>query len=304
MKKFLFHLTLIIVGIAIIDICIGFISKSAIHKNQGLGYNLNYMECDVAIIGGSTAYCHYNPSLLRDSLFVKTGQEFDCYNSGSAYQEIPYCWCVFKGLADRCHPQLVIIDIQPQQLSGKVFSQAIQNLQPFFEVNNYVKRVCNDNTDWNWKVKNSINMVKYNTIFLNCLINLFWPKPVSLRSDNDGFIITKGIVEDYSFSPEKDSSDINETFESYMKDIIATASEKDIKIVFCMSPRLKYVDKQSASYLKILSICESSQIPLLDYSNDLRFRDGQLFYDVLHLNEEGAFLYSQLIAHDINQLLQ
>lgn len=91
---------------------------------------------------------------------------------------------------------------------------------------------------------------------------------------------------------------------SFLPDMIEIAKEKNINIVFV---RIKVLSGSQQSteleqYLADLTTYFNEQnVYYLDFGNDPRLTPD-LFRDVIHLNENGKELFTQLIAEELNQI--
>lgn len=89
----------------------------------------------------------------------------------------------------------------------------------------------------------------------------------------------------------------------YLKNFIEECKEKNIRLYFCVSP--DYYPISNGAYQPIFDLAREENIPMINSSNDPFFVEKpHLFHDDRHLNEVGAELYSQKIAHLLKQDLQ
>lgn len=307
MKRFLTSLLIILASLVIIDVIFGAVFNHIIRlasKQNYAGltaignYNLNTACADIVIIGSSTASCHYDPQVFKDSLSQFVGEGASVINAGFHYQQIPYSYCLLKSIVERKVPKIAIVDIQPQHLGGDVNEEALKVLRPYYAFNQNVREVLDENESWPNTLLLRSNMFRLNTEFLKILLS--FTKPAGFN----GFEKKIGVVDSFSINAKPDCHPINSVFLREFEEMISIARDKGIMLFICMSPRLTYTDKESESYKMINFVCEKYQVPFIDYSNDSLFMRSELFFDSVHMNTTGADLYSKIVCHDITELMK
>lgn len=90
---------------------------------------------------------------------------------------------------------------------------------------------------------------------------------------------------------------------SYLQKLIELCKDKNIALVFIISPRLDYED-HFLEYEPALSLCKTYKVPLL---NNICIpnivNDSELFQDLNHLNDKGAILYTQIIIKELREYM-
>lgn len=292
MKSFLLKCLIVLAGLAVVDKTVGFFGKyilSELNKKDYsgqtalFGYNLQGAHADIVVLGSSTASCHYIPRLLSDSISVYLSKPLTAFNAGAYFQQSSYPYCVLKGMIERNEkPQIVILDIQPQQLGESVNEAALKPMRPYYNINNNVKEVLDASESfWNQVCLNS-DMFRFNTEIVKILPS--FRNPVGA----DGFDPKEGSVDSFIIEPEQDTSELNTLFVSEFDSTLKMAVDNNIKVYVIMSPRLSYVDTDSKSFRKIGEICNKYKACFIDLSSDVAFQKGELFCDNIHLNPEGA----------------
>ncbi len=88
----------------------------------------------------------------------------------------------------------------------------------------------------------------------------------------------------------------------YLQKFIDVCRERDIKVVFAISPMFCIARK--GLYAPIDSLAKKNGIPFLDYHTSGLFLDHPEYYrDGGHLWDKGAKLFTSIFAHDLKQLL-
>ena len=306
MKNLITKVLIVIIGFLIVDFAVGFWGSIVIERlNQKnysgqaalLGYNLQKATADVVVIGGSTASCHLIPTILSDSLSSFVGDSLSAFNAGAYYQQPSYSYCELKSILERKKPKYVFVEIQPQQLGGETVVEALKPLRPYYAINKNVREILDDNESWSNKVLLNLNMFRFNTEFFK-LISSF-RNPVGA----DGFDPKEGRVGSFVIKPEKDNNDLNEVVTKEFEEMLNIANNNSIQLFVLMSPRLVYTDKESLSYKKIVELCSSYKVPLFDLTTDAEFVKGELFCDNLHLNPQGAELFTKRVCSMVKHYL-
>ena len=212
MKRFIIKGLIVLIGVIIIDLSVGLLGKSIVvnvarenHSGQAalLGYNLQTAIADILVIGGSTASCHFIPTILSDSLSLYTGERLTAFNAGAYFQQPSYSYCVLKSIIERKIPQYVIVDIQPQQLGGRTVVAALKPLRPYYTVNKNVKEILDENETWTNRILLNINMFRFNTEIIK--IAASFRNPIGA----DGFDPKEGFVDSFVIDYEKDENELN-----------------------------------------------------------------------------------------------
>ncbi len=307
--KIVLSLTILLTGIVFVDYLVGIgasVLLQELGKNNYSGeaamtnYNLNVVEPDVVIIGSSTAMCHYVPSLLHDSLLQYTGKDLFVHNAGVSFQRMPYNYCELKSLVSRKAPRVAIVDMFPDCLGGESLKAALSPLHPYTRINPFVKEIMDANETERTKLLLHSNLYCYNGEIVKLLASFrnpigcdgYYPKKVSLTK-----MPKVGTIHD--------TDSLNSTAVKEFEGLIKCAKENNVVLIVTMSPYLAGgTDTSSESYQAISGICKQNNIPLLDYSDDMRFQDFHLFFDQRHMNDQGAHYYTSILFEDIKKYLK
>lgn len=114
--------------------------------------------------------------------------------------------------------------------------------------------------------------------------------------------IDENIVEQKSINSDKTSERIiDKNFVNVFRKFAVNIKDTNIRLVFVLSPVLKggdFSDNQSISVL--FEIAKKENIEIIDFSNNQYFVEKyDLFYDRLHLNHDGATLFSELLSDSL-----
>lgn len=253
-------------------------------------YVINKVDADFVVIGSSRAQAHYNSKVLCDSF-----PEMSVFNAGVDGQLFYYINTSLNCILDRCTPKVVVWDFQLKDFVDKS-PENLSLLYPSYYKNDYIKDVL-DGQDGSLKFTLWSNAYKYNGTAGRILR--------TIKAKDKGLL---------GFSPHKtDKSRLlkvdHKTAEekaivadkvSEIEKTLARAKGNGVKIVLAVSPYLELIDGLSPTIKVLHEMSEKYGCLLLDYSQNKAFTgDVSKFYDVGHLNDEGAALFTSMLANEI-----
>lgn len=302
--KILVNVVILLAMLVILDIVVGWAGeKIMVILNRSprdgdaalVNYSVNAATPDVAIIGSSTAICHYDPQIIHDSLLVITGKEYEVFNMGVSNQRMAYDYYGLKCILDRTVPQIVIVDVWASYLSEDNPSFSFNAFRPYVNVNPNIKEMLKKHGDYSFMQMS--NMYCYNTGIVKLLMSLLKPKGAN------GFSKSEVKMEKIEKGNEKDSAALSPMSVEEFDGVIELAKEHGFQLFVVMSPTLNSSDTTSSSYQYIKNKCIVNKIPFLDYSNDEQYYQPQFFRDNTHLNYYGAELFTKELMKDIKKYL-
>ena len=96
------------------------------------------------------------------------------------------------------------------------------------------------------------------------------------------------------------STDFDSLKLHYMEEIIKDCKQRDIHLVFVVSPEYYYYE--SISYAPLITLCKKYNVPFIDKSKDKEFNlQNTYFKDSLHMNYYGATKWSTFIVKYIQE---
>lgn len=166
----------------------------------------------------------------------------------------------------------------------------MSKLKPY-AANKFVSEVINSvSKEEEWCVKSSL--YQYNTLCVSLLIdNLVYRKMHA-----DGYAPLKGVIKKkQGMKPDNlmmaDPLKIN-----YLTSFAELAKKHNVQMVWVLSPQL-YSQKDSRDFAIAKQIASDKGLLFLDFYNHDNFVNHlELFQDPTHLNDEGARLFSKMIA--------
>jgi lysophospholipase L1-like esterase len=104
--------------------------------------------------------------------------------------------------------------------------------------------------------------------------------------------LDKQIFTDSNLMNEIDTSSIR-----LLKETLILCKQKNIKVVLCFSPFYFYKPARPLIAETFNQLASDLQVPIYNYTtNSHYYKHPELFYDELHLNQQGAILFSKEVA--------
>lgn len=295
------NLFFLVVLFFVIDRCLGFLighyyQKAEQGDIQAFSHSITNPSEDIFIYGSSRALHGYDCSILSQV----TGNT--AFNNGKENSTILYHDLILKQMLKKHMPKVIILDFAPKELSwgetqnsknvlaNTILPYAIHDTafahiarQQFPE--EYVKA----RLSWLYAYKSTI-------------IPLLNTRKKQESPEINGYKPLKGSKVkpqplDYGNESETPDSTAGKAFAAFVQ----TAVANHIRLYVIQSPIFvkPYTTTPSIDYAK--SVLKKYNIEFWDYAFDTAFYKPELFYDYIHLNNEGAALFSKKIGERIRQ---
>ena len=289
MKKIVVFVGIILAIVVGADLLVGAVSRKAILNVRDVGVNqTNTVQAffkrraDILILGPSTANHHFDCQILKDSL------EMTCYNAGRDGQNIIYDAMVLEGFLTRCTPKWVVVELGSSVLSD-VWMDALHDFNCYYGVLKPIDEIIDSISSPVDRLKMWSNLYRYNKTW-EWLLNAKASEEVA---DLDGYR-PMPVNKDTHFAAttSKDHFRMNKSCLHYLNHIIQRCQEKHIRLMFTHSPSL-IVDH--GNFCKEMeAFAKARHIPFLDWNGDTTYtRHPEWFYDMTHLNKEGAKVFTR-----------
>ena len=298
-KKLILNTGLVAIVVFVLDFAIGRTLRHFYFKEtSGLHYRTTYSmeetKADILIFGASRANHHYVPEVFQDSL----KQTF--YNTGRDANGIFYQTALLKSVLKRYTPKIIILDYAGEFGKDRKVYENISSLSPYYRRHEEIRNEVELRGPFE-KFKLVSEIYPFNSQLLTIAIGNMEANK-KRNPDNKGYVplFTTWPPEMQVFNATKmypvDSNKVNS-----LKEFIIKAKESGAKIYVVYSP----LYQKLARYPEVeicSSICSVAKVPFLDFSRDTFFlKRRELFYDVVHLNDEGAKIFSGKIADIIKK---
>lgn len=300
MKRFTINILLFFAIVAIVDCGVGFVGTYLqSHSKRGDTRKINDLvmnEChDILILGSSRACHHYDAPFMSDTLGL------DVYNAGFDGNGVVLSYGLLAMMLERYQPKLVIYDVEPA-FDINVYSadnnhkRYIGPLKPYYK-DSYIEQVIKDVSTEEW-YKTHSGMMRYNTTIITKALDC-----ISGGQDNNkGYIPLQGV---YTKEPKNgDSKPIIDDFKlEYVEKLLSIAREHEVPIIVVASPKYGMVSSDNIQPVK--NICANNNVPFIDYYDDAEFMmHKEWFKEPMHLNIEGARMFSEKMIANINPYLK
>lgn len=310
MNKFLKKVFVFLLPIIVLSYPLDFFISHFLKRSSKFSAELEVMNdiynstasSDVLIYGSSRAWVHINPETISDSL------NLSAYNFGVNGHNF---WIQYlrhlEYLKHNEKPKLIILSLDMFTLDKR---EDLYNAEQFLP---YML--------WNKNIRTyTKSFIGYNSADYTIPLLRYFGKDNALKISLDNIknneqkkIRNRG----YAGKDKKWSSDLNDAklkqegiksnvdslsvvlFEQFIKE----CKSENIELVLVYSPEYiegqKYVTNRNEVIDIFKSFGAEYNLTFLDYSNDSLSMDRNLFYNSLHLNKQGAELFSAKLAHDL-----
>lgn len=293
-KVFFIKLLVFIVLVVVTDICTTSILEKLYYScNRGGVYTTNYIlnttKADIVTFGSSTVSHAFIPQIIEDSLCMS------CYNAGRDGQGVLFGYSCFIYMIERHVPEIIIIDIGEGDIIKSSFSTnstTASLFSPYYGLNSTADSLLfNNRFD---KIKMLSGMYRYNSK----LSAIFGGHS---KSRDDETHLDRGYIplygnKDYIEKEEKYvKHEIDNNKLLLLENFIDLAIAHNCKVILTTAPR--NIDSESNYFSYVNAISERKNIPYLNnYQNEIFLLNKQFFYDIAHLNHDGAFEYTKIVT--------
>ena len=267
------------------------------HTQDVLGPKLRSLgegvDADVVLLGASRSHHHYVPTILSDTLGMSV------YNAGVGGSNNIYShYLVLCHILQHHTPRVVCLELmttdfvpQPQPYNALSF------FAPLFgrcaEADSVYRQA---GIYWRYKVS---HLYRYNAKAASNLIGLVMNRQ---RQADCGYIpLPKPATQPSEAQPEPAATGCDSLKLACLQRFVDRCRERHISVVFTVSPKLTIAPEGQYDVLKALA--RKNGIPFLDYHTTRLFHDhSEYFKDESHLWDEGARLFSKIVASDLLKL--
>ncbi len=299
MKRYITYIIIFFCAVFVVDRTVGFACDYLYSHAKGGDSKHTYdvfnnVTADVIILGSSRALHHYVPSIIEDS----TG--FSCYNCACDNQGIINMYGRYKMIAKRKKPKYVICEILPSLDIYKDVDDIkyLNSFKPFRD-NPELAEIIKDYSPLEYFKTNSY-IYRYNTLIFQIIKD--YTNSARPYADK-GFSPSKGKM---NYTPKQHKEIVGEidTFKvSYINKLIKATKKDKVNLLFTASP-LFGADADS-SFVVLKGICKEEHIPFTTFYKDTSFcKRKELFKDRAHLNETGAYEYTQTFIKTLKQIIK
>lgn len=303
-KKIALASLCLIVGFLAIDFgfgtCMDYARKIAKGGDtQNNYYILNELSDSIIIMGSSRANHHYMSDNIAKRLKMST------YNCGIDGNGIILAYAFLNNMVSRGEsPSMVIYDFFPKfdlHNSGDL-SSSLTHLRPGF--NNPVIREVIVDVDHKEAVKNYLYTYRYNTVFIQYLIDATSPR----FENQHGYKPRYGSIT-IDFKPEASKEmPLDPLKIKYFEKFLKLCDDNGIKLVFVSSPSFHKTELMHnvSKFMQMHGISpHGTRYRYINFSNNPCFIGHKdLFSDPAHLNDSGAAIFTNALIDSLTRVIR
>ena len=302
MKKYIIYIVLFFAIVLAIDFVFG---KACDYMNahaKGGETKQMYDLCmkdqyDIIIMGSSRAHHHYFPQIIEDSLGMS------CYNAGHDGNGIILMYGIYQMIVNRYQPKLIIYDVETafdlfEYKPDNNCTRYLVAQKPYYNQPG-IAQIFKDVAQEEY-YKTYSGLCRYNSVSIPLAIDYATTRTI----DTKGYSPLSGEMTKEPEKKEKkektEAPKIDQLKLNYMRKFIIDVTEREIPLLVVVSP--KYGAENSNVLQPIKEICETYNVPFLDYYADSEFMmHKEWFKEPMHLNDEGARVFSCIIVNNIKE---
>ena len=252
------------------------------------------LNSDLWILGSSRALVQYNPRILDSMLNISS------YNLGMNAQFIvPEILCYRIACEYNKKPKYILLDLMWRTLTMETAPVARYFYMPYIFNSKVRRNICN------------------NKIFSFAYLNVPYYR-FHIEKESDKYYRTENIIYKGHSSHQANWNGIDidgldtisykhETEAIALLDSLLTEFKKDsITVILIHSPFYCEGFKKIRNHEQMMELFRDiaiyNNVPFLDYTNDPISYDTSYFYNNMHLNAQGADLFTIKLAHDLDSL--
>lgn len=305
-KVFIRNIVLVIVCFVLMSFLIG-IGFKAFHeynyKQNPSGFFTEYKMKDVngenIIIGSSAAFHGYKTSIFKDSLGV------DIVNYGIDGSFFLHQVCIINSILDRYTPKLIIWNLEPYCLTNSTLPLEINTFYTLYPMSDQpmVKEIL-DKYSPSTRYELLLDPFRYNSLLPNEL-KIYFRRDKVNYTDYRPF---KTTGYDFPIRRKVNNDDLKymPSNKDYLQKVVTRCKKDGAFLIICIAPR--FVDDseyiKTKQYKAILDVTRKNNVPFFNYFQKKEFmNDSTLFHDRMHMNDNGAELYTRMLVGDIRNLI-
>ncbi len=297
-RNSLIWLTGILLCLIIIDLSVGIVMRS--YRSRS-GLKGDYIMIDhvidgcndsILVMGSSVALNSINTGTVSDSLSVSA------YNAGVNGQQLPFVLTLLKGMeANDKMPGKILLGLHGSDFYSTGSGSRYNILSPYYnQGNEYLDSTLRSKRAVEPLLLKS-NLYRYNTAWLRILLY----ELLSMAPDNPTGFVAKPIPpvfpEREAMTASFDSINISSERLAQIGSIMEICRKKDVELTIIFTPLYSFPYRTAIDSVSRLA----EMYPRVRVWNDTEMspfvNDSTLFYDPVHLNADGAKIYTDTIIY-------
>lgn len=289
----------------IIDFIIGFVADYVVDKMPNYSgaiakdnYRLHRLETDIVILGSSRGSHHYVTSLLGDSIDNYKGKHYSIYNAAIDGKFANSNSCAAEMIISRYRPKLVIIDLPESQLALKDVTD-IKFSSPFYRKDSIVRKYL-DNISFEERMLMKSSLYRYNGKVLRIALSFLRKNDV-----DDGYLPLYGsTIETTKYNKpgikNPEIRTLNPYSETNFRCVLKKYTSEGVPLIIACSPNFRPINNNN----KLRDLCNEYNVPFIELYDLPYFNEHpELFKDAVHLNNDGAHIYTRIFFEQLKPYL-
>ena len=299
MKKTFLQFATFLIGLAVVDLAVGFVYKPIWANEPDAGVNHSNLKqslfnkkADILVLGASKANHHY----ITDSLEYRFGMSV--FNAGLDGDNIVTSRVQFDALKDKCPPKMVILDLSGGQMAGKWDNMFLSH-KVYYGLESHYTHVANQFISIENRVKLLSSLYKLNEELPDIVLSY-------LKGNRgcNGFIPLVGSNEGISHRVKdaKEPYVMGDVQRNNLDYIVKYCKENKITLIVIYSPSLNTYINGNTQTFEVY--CREQEIPFFNYESDTVYTNHpEFFKDYNHLNIIGAQVFTSDVIKRIKNYL-
>jgi hypothetical protein len=279
-------------------ICEKLYYKSNDYNIHRLRYTLDSTREDILILGSSRAQYHFIPSIIDQNTGLRS------YNCGFGGEGLVFSFIQLKESLKRYKPRLVVLEVSPNILIDPESQQKLKILMPFSKKDPLIYDALTKE-EMTERVKLMSSIYPYNSTIASLITGRYKPNV----DTTGGFMPLQGVIDTIGIN-----SKINVAFPStsipqdrldVLKQFITTCTNSNIKLLIVVSPVYQANQNLDEMTQYIETTCkEYNKAYFLNYSKLEGVHQNPLYFkDNLHLNYDGAKVFSEVVSKKFKEII-
>lgn len=298
---------IVVVGLLICDVLVGYIGSYTIDKLPDFGdktakdkYRLETVQADILVLGSSRANGNYVVSQLKDSINDYLEENYTIYNAGGEGQTANYSFCVAENVFSRKAPRIVILETRNFEFADGSNSNALGFFNPYYKRNSIVHDYI-DRIGLYEKIKVQSNMYCFNYKILRFILsdNIISNPSDGYENTNQVMKLKEGKL--YEHTKIRPVDHPNPYTIENLERVLKLCKENNTLFVIATSPQYRGIEKNEFLH----RFTKENNIPYIDLYDVPRFNEDVSYWrDINHLNAQGANEYTKLFFSELKQYLR
>jgi hypothetical protein len=292
---------MLIAIVFVLDFSIGNILKYFYYKqDSGMQFrttnSIEKTTADVLVFGSSRANHHYQQAVFKKRLTLSN------YNVGRDGTSIFYHYAILSCVLKRYSPKIIILDFNGTEFGkAQLNYDKISLLLPYYRGHPEIRSIIELKSPFE-KLKLLSYIYPYNSSIFSIAIGNSELNKKRWNDINGYLPLTKiwngSLQIDTNSTKYEVDMNIVKLYESFIKDCI----NSNIKLYIVCSPYLIESNSLTNSVNLGKEIAAKNKVLFFDFSKDSTFiNNRKLFADIVHLNDEGAKIFSNMLLDSISK---